>query len=75
MGDQIEIKQVPYLVFVLAFEIPEKIISDSHDMSVSLSEPLLWENLECLFEVSENGEELTWFATQEISSHVDSWLK
>ena len=63
------------LVFVLAFEIPEKIISDSHDMSVSLSEPLLWENLECLFEVSENGEELTWFATQEISSHVDSWLK
>jgi len=74
--DAIEMKSATSgSVCVLAFEIPEKIILESYDMSVSLSEPLLWENLECLFEVSEDGEELTWFATQEISNNIDSWLK
>ena len=74
--DAIEMKSTTSgSVCVLAFEIPEKIILESYDMSVSLSEPLLWENLECLFEVSEDGEELTWFATQEISNNIDSWLK
>ena len=48
---------------VLAFEIPAESISKSHDMSISLSAPLKWENVECLFEVSSDGEELTWFAT------------
>jgi hypothetical protein len=60
---------------VIAFEIPAEIISESHDMSVSLSAPLLWQNVECLFEVSPDGEELTWFATQEIASSIDHWLK
>jgi hypothetical protein len=60
---------------VIAFEIPAEIISESHDMSVSLSGPLLWQNVECLFEVSPDGEELTWFATQEIASSIDQWLK
>jgi len=74
--DAIEMKSTTSgSVCVLAFEIPEKIILESYDMSVSISEPLLWENLECLFEVSEDGEELTWFATQEISNNIDSWLK
>ena len=60
---------------VLAFEIPAEIISESHDMSVSLSAPLLWENIECLFEVSDDGEELTWFATQEIAGSIEQWMK
>ena len=60
---------------VLAFEIPAEIISESHDMSVSLSAPLLWQNVECLFEVSDDGEELTWFATQEIAGSLEQWLK
>ncbi len=60
---------------VLAFEIPATIISESHDMSVSLSSPLLWENLDCLFEVSSDGEDLTWYATQEIATSIDQWLK
>jgi len=60
---------------VLAFEIPAESISESHDMSVSLAKPLLWENVECLFEVSEDGEDLTWFATQEIEANVPNWLK
>jgi hypothetical protein len=59
---------------VLAFEIPATIISESHDMSVSLSAPLVWENVDCLFEVSSDGEELTWFATQEIAENIQGWL-
>jgi hypothetical protein len=60
---------------VLAFEVPAESISESHDMSISLSAPLKWENLECLFEVSADGEELTWFATQEIEANLPNWLK
>ena len=60
---------------VLAFEIPANIISESHDMSVSLTAPLLWENVDCLFEVSSDGEELTWFATQEIAENIQGWLR
>lgn len=60
---------------VLAFEIPAHIISESHDMSVSLSAPLQWENVDCLFEVSSDGEELTWFATQEIAENIQGWLR
>ena len=60
---------------VLAFEVPAESISDSHDMSISLSSPLKWESLECLFEVSSDGEELTWYATQEIDANLASLLK
>ncbi len=60
---------------VLAFEVPAESISESHDMSISLSSPLKWESLECLFEVSADGEELTWYATQEIDAHLADWLK
>lgn len=54
--------------YVLAFEIPEPAISDHHDMSVSLANALTWSDLQCLFEVAGNGEDLTWFAPQEIES-------
>jgi hypothetical protein len=60
---------------VLAFEVPAESIAESHDMSISLSAPLAWENLECLFEVSTDGEDLTWFATQEIEANLPNWLK
>ena len=60
---------------VLAFEIPAETISEAHEMSVSLAAPLRWDDVQCLFEVSSDGEELTWFATQEIEAHLASWLK
>jgi len=59
---------------VLAFEIPENIITELHEMSVSLATPLNWDSLQCAFEVSNDGEELTWFATQEITQQVQNWL-
>ena len=74
--DAVEMKtSVSGSACVLAFEIPAKIISESHDMSVSLSAPLQWENVDCLFEVSSDGEELTWFATQEIAENIQGWLR
>ena len=60
--------------FVLAFEIPDSLITESHDMSVSLDKELTWDLLECAFEVSDDGEELTWFATQEIAQNISDWL-
>ena len=52
--------------YVLAFEIPESAISSRHDMSVSLNSALTWQNLQCMFAVDDNGEDLTWYAPQEI---------
>lgn len=59
---------------VLAFEIPSSVITEQFDMSVSLSGALTWDQLECVFEVSDDGEDLTWFATQEIEQHLSAWL-
>ena len=60
---------------VLAFEIPQELIAESHELSVSLSGSLSWSELQCLFEVSADGQELTWFATQEISQNLPTWLE
>lgn len=60
--------------FVLALEVPQTIISQEHDMSISLTTALQWDFVQCCFEVSANGEELTWFATQEISTNLAHWL-
>ena len=74
--DSVEMKsETSGTACVLAFEVPTESISESHDMSISLSTPLKWENVECLFEVSEDGEDLTWFATQEIEANLPTWLK
>ena len=74
--DALEMKTpISGIACVLACEIPAASIAESHDMSISLSSPLLWENVECLFEVSADGEELTWFATQEIEANLANWLK
>lgn len=59
---------------VLAFEIPDSLITEINDMSVSLGAELTWDLLECAFEVSSDGEELTWFATQEIAQNISDWL-
>jgi hypothetical protein len=59
---------------VLAFEIPDSNIESMHEMSVTLRAPLKWDEVECAFLVSEDGEELTWFATQEISNNLNDWL-
>jgi hypothetical protein len=59
---------------VLAFEIPDALISEELEISITLNAPLKWEYLEALFEVSADGQDLTWFATQEIVSILPELL-
>jgi len=72
--DAVELLDATGTACVLALEVPESIIEVEHEMSISLSAPLQWDYVQCCFEVSPDGQELTWFATQEIASNLVTWL-
>jgi len=72
--DAVELLDGAGTACVLALEVPESIIEVEHEMSISLSAPLQWDYVQCCFEVSPDGQELTWFATQEIASNLVTWL-
>jgi len=72
--DAVELLDAAGTACVLALEVPESIIEVEHEMSISLSAPLQWDYVQCCFEVSPDGQELTWFATQEIASNLATWL-
>ena len=72
--DAVELLNAAGTAFVLALEVPESIIEAEHEMSISLTAPLQWDYVQCCFEVSPDGQELTWFATQEIASNLVTWL-
>lgn len=72
--DAVELLDGAGTACVLALEVPESIIEVEHEMSISLSAPLQWDYVQCCFEVSPDGQELTWFATQEIASNLATWL-
>jgi hypothetical protein len=61
--------------FILALEVTDEEISEHGENFVNLKAPAKWESVQCAFLVSADGEELTWFATQEISSSLGDWLK
>jgi hypothetical protein len=72
--DAVELLDAAGTACVLALEVPESIIDAEHEMSISLTAPLQWDYVQCCFEVSPDGQELTWFATQEIASNLATWL-
>ena len=59
--------------FVIAVEIPENKITASGADSIEISEPIPLDWVACVFLVSPDGEDLTWFAIQEVSQHLPSW--
>lgn len=61
--------------FILALEVSDQQISEHGENFINMRESALWESVQCAFLVSPDGEELTWFATQEISSSLSEWLK
>ncbi|MTA90997.1 MAG: hypothetical protein F2543_00515 [Actinobacteria bacterium] len=63
------------LGFILALEVTDQEISEHGENFVLLKEAAKWVSVQCAFSVSPDGEELTWFATQEISLALDQWLK
>lgn len=58
--------------YVIAVEIPEKQITQHFEESVELNSNLLWENVEALFVYDSSDDELTWYATQEISDFLST---
>jgi hypothetical protein len=59
--------------FVLAVEIPEGVIVESGADSIKISAAINLEWAQCIFLVSSDGEELTWFAIQEVENLLPSW--
>ena len=58
--------------YVIALEIPEKQITQHFEESVELNSNIIWENVEALFVYDSVDDELTWYATQEISDFLST---
>ena len=61
--------------FILALEVSDPEIVEHGENFVILKDLAKWESVQCAFLVSSDGEELTWFATQEIKSSLDNWMQ
>jgi hypothetical protein len=61
--------------FILALEVNDPEIAEQGENFVVLKELAKWESVQCAFLVSPDGEELTWFATQEIKPALQEWLQ
>lgn len=61
--------------YVLAVEVPDSLINEMGADSISIEEPIALDWIACLFLVSPDGEDLTWFAIQEVASMLPSWRK
>jgi len=59
--------------YVLAVEIPDSVISEVGADSIAINAPVLLDWVACVFLVSPDGEDLTWFAIQEVKSMLPSW--
>lgn len=60
--------------FILALEVTDAEIAEHGENFLILSGLAKWESVQCAFSVSPDGEELTWFATQEIEPALQDWL-
>jgi len=61
--------------FILALEVNDPEIAEHGENFVILKDVAKWESVQCAFLVSSDGEELTWFATQEIKPALQEWLQ
>jgi len=59
--------------YVLAVEIPDSVISEVGADSIAIDAPVLLDWVACIFLVSPDGEDLTWFAIQEVNSMLPNW--
>ena len=61
--------------YVLAVEVPDSLITEMGADSISIDQPIALDWIACIFLVSPDGEDLTWFAIQEVASMLPSWRK
>ena len=59
--------------YVLAVDAPDSLIKEMGADSISIDTPIALDWVACIFLVSPDGEELTWFAIQEVASMLPSW--
>ena len=60
---------------VIAFEVPIELLSDFDEISAVPNAPLHWKSVEAVFTVGHDAEDLTWYAPQEVPSHIQEWLQ
>jgi len=74
--EALEMRERPdELGFILALEVSDLEISEHGENFILLKDAAKWESVQCAFSVSPDGEELTWFATQEIKPALSDWLQ
>ena len=61
--------------YVLAVEVPDSLIKEVGADSVSIDAPISLEWIACIFLVSPDGEDLTWFAIEEVPLMLPSWRR
>ena len=61
--------------YVLAVEVPDSLIKEIGADSISIDAPISLEWVACIFLVSPDGEDLIWFAMEEVPSMLPSWRK
>jgi len=59
--------------YVLAVEVPDSLIDEMGADSISIAAAISLEWIACIFLVSPDGEDLTWFAIEEVPSMLPSW--
>lgn len=70
--ESIELREAGF-GFVLAAEIPRAVIIEEGADSIKISAYISRDWVACIFLVSPDGEELTWFAIQEVEELLPSW--
>ncbi len=58
---------------VLALEIAQKQIGETYADHITVTSAILWEQVQCALLAFRGDDELVWFATQEIESHMNEW--
>ena len=70
--ESIELREAGF-GFVLAADIPSDVITEEGADSIKISASISRDWAACIFLVSPDGEELTWFAIQEVEELLPSW--
>jgi hypothetical protein len=70
--ESLELREVGY-GFVVAAEVPTEAIIEQGADSLTINQAVSLDWVACIFLVSPDGEDLTWFAIQEVGQHLPSW--
>lgn len=60
---------------VIACELPDEALGSFDEVSALLNRDIQWSEVEAIFTVGEDIEDLTWFAPQEAAGSIEEWLK